>query len=128
MGSVVALDAFREAVGRTDQKPQRPPRPEVTGAEVWGRDYLEVESIVYGLLTARAMVAHHTGGHDQEFDSLSIIALEAAYHIEDMGPAKLKVALKPLKEWILDSMTEDNKRDMSWCLVLLDLIEKSPLK
>jgi len=36
--------------------------------------------------------------------------------------------IMPLKEWILDEMTEENKRDMSWALVLLDLIEKSPTK
>ncbi len=128
MGSVVALDTFRESIGQTDKKPQKPPRPEISGGEIWGRNYCEVEAIVFGLLKARAMVAHHAGEHDQEFDQLCVIALEAAYNIADTGPAILKRAMKPLKEWILDAMTEDNKRDMSWCLVILDLIEKSPIK
>lgn len=128
MGSVVALDTFRKTLGQSETKVARPPRPDISGTEVWGRDYREVEAIVYALLTTRAMVAHHSGSHDQEFDALSMVALDAAYNITEQGPAKVKSAIKPLKEWILDSMTEDNKRDMSWCLVLIDLIEKSPLK
>jgi hypothetical protein len=128
MGSVVALDAFRESLARKEQTPTGPPRPEISGGEVWGRDYRDVEAIVFGLLKVRGIVAHHQGDFDHEFDHLCIESLEAAYTLETTGPARLRAAIKPLKEWILDAITEDNKRDMSWALVLLDLIEKSPTK
>ncbi|MDD3312561.1 hypothetical protein [Pseudodesulfovibrio sp.] len=125
MGSVVALDAFRKNL-EADRAKASPPRPEVSGAAVWGRDYREVEAIVYGLLQARGLVAHHEGAHDAGFDHLCMNALDAAYRVADLGPPHLKQAVAPLKRWILDAITEDNKRDLSWALVLLDLIEKSP--
>jgi len=127
MGSIVALDEFRQAMGKKPS-PKRPPRPKVSGAEVWGRDYREAESIVFGLLTVRGLMAHHMGQHDHAFDHLCLESLEAAYQLSLSGPGRLKTVVKPLKEWILDEMTEDNKRDLSWALVILDLIEKSPIK
>lgn len=128
MGSVVALDEFRQEVGKTPRKPARPARPSIVGTEVWGRDYREVEAVVYGLLQARGLVAHHVGRYDQAFDAMCTVCLDAAYQVKETGHARLKEAIKPLKEWILDEMTEDNKRDLSWALVILDLIEKSPAR
>ncbi len=128
MGSVVALDQFRESIELKKAGPVRPPRPQISGGEIWGRDYSEVEAIVFGLLKVRDILAHYMGGNDHSFDQLCMDSLDAAYTIHDGGPARLKLAIKPLKEWILDEMTEDNKRDLSWALVILDLIEKSPSK
>jgi hypothetical protein len=128
MGSIVALDAFRASVEKTRNTPQGPPRPEISGAEIWTRDYREVEAVVYGLLTVRNLVAHHMAGYDPGFDTLCMDGLDAAYTVETTGPDRLRAALKPLKEWLLDAMTEDNKRDMSWALVIIDLIEKSPAR
>ena len=128
MGSVVALDEFRDSLQDKVPRSKRPPRPKISGGEIWGRNYNEVEAIVFGLLKVRSIVAYHMGVHDHTFDYLCLNSLEAAYEIHEVGPAKLKVMIMPLKEWILDEMTEENKRDMSWALVLLDLIEKSPTK
>lgn len=128
MGSVVALDQFRQNLEQKNRTPERPPRPPISGGEVWGRNYNEVEAIVFGLLKVRGIVAHYMGEHDAAFDGLCMDSLEAAYAIAEVGPDRLKTTIKPLKEWILDEMTEDNKRDMSWALVILDLIEKSPVK
>ena len=128
MGNVVALEDFRQSLRAGKRERNKVPRPEISGAEVWGRDYREVESVVYGLVQARGLVAHHVGGHDSGFDHLCMDALEAAYRLKDTGQARLNAAIRPLKEWILDAITEDNKRDLSWALVLLDLIEKSPAR
>ncbi|MGL1863583.1 MAG: hypothetical protein OCC46_13750 [Pseudodesulfovibrio sp.] len=128
MGSVVALDEFRRSIRYGGQKPKSPPRPKISGGEIWGRNYNEVEAIVFGLLKVRGIVAHHTGEHDKAFDQLCMISLQAAYSVESGGTANLKEAIRPLKEWILDETTDENKRDMSWALVIIDLIEKSPTK
>ena len=128
MGNVVALEEFRQSLRVGKQERNRVPRPEISGTEVWGRDYREVEAVVYGLVQARGLVAHHVGGHDPGFDHLCMDALEAAYRLKDTGQARLVAAVHALKEHILDAITEDNKRDLSWALVLLDLIEKSPAR
>ncbi|WP_419786102.1 hypothetical protein [Pseudodesulfovibrio sp.] len=127
MGNVVALDAFRKNM-EAERARISPPRPEIAGADVWGRDYREVEAVVYALIQARGLVAHHEGGYDASYDHHCMQVLEAAYRVKDMGLARLKEAIAPLKVRILDSITEDNKRDLSWALVMLDLVEKSPAK
>ncbi|WP_243544771.1 hypothetical protein [Pseudodesulfovibrio tunisiensis] len=126
MGTVVALDEYKARVTRA--RPAPADRPELVGSEIWGRDYTELESVVFGLLKAREVVAYHVCGNDEEYDHLSLEALEAAYRIADFGPDRLRDSIAPLKEWILDVMTPENKRDLSWAIVLLDLIEKSPLR
>lgn len=129
MGSVVALDEFRQGLEQREAAKGQPrQRPEIRGAEIWGRNYTEIEAVVFGLLKVRDIVAFHCRQTDPLFDQLCLEALRAAYLVEDEGPARLKLAMKPVKEWLLDEMTEDNKRDMSWALVLTDLIEKSPTK
>ena len=136
MGNVVALEQFRRALDKREERGPVPVRPDIRGAEIWGRDYTEVEAVVFGLLKVREIAsyhaalraAHHADKSGPAFDRLCMNALDAAYRVEDLGPARLKAAVKPLKEWLLDAMTEDNKRDMAWALVLVDLIEKSPAK
>lgn len=128
MGTIVALNEFRRELGRRENRPARPKRPDIRGSEIWGRDYTQVEAVVYGLLTVRDIASHHAGSRDAEFDQLCLDALDAAYRAEDVGKPGLKAAIKPLKEVLLDMMTEDNKRDLSWALVLCDLIEKSPFR
>jgi len=128
MGSVVALEEFRQTLGKREPRIPVRKQPKIRGGEIWGRDYTEVEAIVFGLLLIRDIVAYHQGDLNIEFDQLCLNGLEAAYKVNDLGPAKLKEAIKPIKEWVLDDMTEDNKRDMSWALVVADLIEKSPTK
>jgi len=127
MGSVVALDEFRQAFGQKKKKANRT-RPVIRGSEIWGRDYTEMETVVFGLLMVRDIVAYHTGDTDMAFDQLCMDSLEAAYRIGDLGPARLKEAVKPVKEWLLDIMTDDNKRDISWAIVITDLIEKTPIR
>jgi len=84
--------------------------------------------VVFGLLKVRDIVAHHAGTRDMAFDQLCLDGLDAAYRAADIGKPELKEAIKPLKEALLDMLTEDNKRDISWALVLCDLIEKSPFR
>ena len=136
MGNVVALEEFRRTLDRRGERDVAPARPVIRGSEVWGRDYTQLEAVVFGLLKVREIAAYHAAlraaryadGAGQAFDRLCMEALDAAYRVEELGPARLKAAVKPVKEWLLDAMTEDNKRDMAWALVLVDLIEKSPTK
>ena len=128
MGSVVALDEFKRTLGKRDQHPAKPERPAIRGSEIWGRDYTALEAVVFGLLKVRDIAAYHAGEGSAKFDQLCLDALKAAYKVEDAGQPQLKQAIKPLKEILLDMITEDNKRDISWALVLCDLIEKSPTR
>jgi len=126
MGSVLALDEFRHAIKeRENRRPVRI-RPVIRGAEIWERDYTQIEAVVFGLLKVRDILTYHLGASDSEFDHHCMDALKAAYLVQDLGTARLKAAIKPIKECLLDIITEDNKREISWALVLIDLIEKAP--
>ena len=128
MGTIVALDEFKRTLGKQENLLPRRTQPILRGSEIWGRDYTNIEAIVFGLLKVRDIMAFHTGTLDKTFDQLCMDALNAAHSVLDVGPTELKDTIKPLKEWILDEITEDNKRDMSWAVILCDLIEKSPTK
>lgn len=128
MGTVVALDQYKRSLGKQASQPDTPARPDILGSEIWTRDYTDIEAVVFGLLKVRNIAAFHSGDHNAALDRLCMDALEAAYTVDDIGGAKLKEAIKPLKEWLLDMLGEDNKRDISWALVLCDLIEKSPAR
>ena len=128
MGSIVAINEFKRTLDKREHRPNRPERPAIRGTEIWGRDYTDIEAVVFGLLKVRDIAAHHAGERDMEFDQLCLNALEAAYLVADVGQIRLKAAIKPIKEDLLDMLDEDNKRDISWALVLCDLIEKSPAR
>ena len=129
MGTVVAFEPFRleqEELARVCAPPER---PHLSGSEIWGRDYTRLESVVYGLLTVRDIAAWCAGCRHPELDSLCLDALQASHGLEETGLAHLKRSIAPLKEWLMDlaeQATDPARRDLSWGVVLLDLIEKSP--
>ncbi|GAB7021805.1 hypothetical protein [Salidesulfovibrio brasiliensis] len=125
MGTVVALDRFRESVERGREA--QPPKPSIRGTEIWGRDYTRIESVVFGLLKARDIVGHHMGRHDEDVAMMLLNALEKAYKLGECGHEELVAAMRPLKDFIVDCMDEGNRRDLSMAIVILDLIEKSPV-
>lgn len=126
MGTVVALDRFRDSSG---QDKAAPPKPVLRGAEIWGRDYTEIESIIYGLLKTRDIMGYHLGHHDEDVALMVLEALERAYHLDQCGHEELVRAMRPLKQFIVECMDAgDNRRDLSMAIVILDLIEKSPLR
>lgn len=125
MGTVVALDRFRESARQHTEAP--PPKPVIRGTEIWGRNYANIESIVFGLLKAREIVGHHMGHHDEDVALMLLGALEKAYKLGECDHEELVAAMRPLKNFIVEHMDEKNRRDMSMAIVILDLIEKSPL-
>lgn len=125
MGTVVALDRFREAARQGETA--RPPKPDIRGSEIWGRNYSNIEDVVFGLLKARDIVGYHMGHHDEDVAMMMLDALEKAYRLNECGHEALVVAMRPLKQYLVECMTEGNRRDISMAIVILDLIEKSPL-
>ncbi|MBU1248128.1 MAG: hypothetical protein KKB70_05485 [Proteobacteria bacterium] len=125
MAQVIALDEFRRARERRMHDLSPPEKPEFKAGDVWGRDYTEIEAVVYGILTARQALRYYTK-YDDELESLFLEVLEAAYEIEETGIDRLRDAIAPLKDYILEELTEQNMKHMKTALIILDLIEKSP--
>lgn len=125
MAQVIALDEFRRAQSRRMHDPAPPERPQFTAGDVWGRDYNDIEAIVYGVLTARQALRYYTQ-YNELLEGLFLEVMEAAYAIEDTGHIRLQDAVAPIKDYILEHLREDNMKHLKTALIILDLIEKSP--
>jgi hypothetical protein len=137
MAQVIALDEYRNRRKELTRPVEEPPeRPVFRADDVWGRNYTELEAIVFGLLKVREALRYYTL-YDRDMEELFLGVLDAAYHLgrqregeepeQDDGLIRLKAAVLPLKEYILENMTEDAVKPMKTALIILDLIEKSPL-
>ncbi len=125
MAQVIALDEFRRAQARKMHDHGTPQRPDFTAGDVWGRDYADIEAVVYGVLQARQTLRYYTE-YDEELETLFLEMLDAAYLVEETGTARLRETIAPIKNYILDQLREDNMKHLKTALILLDLIEKSP--
>lgn len=130
MGQVIALDDFRRECRGNGGGPlaelSPPARPQFTAGDVWGRDYTRMEDVVYGLLTARQAMRYYTR-YDEHLESLFLEVLEAVHQLEETGIARLHEAIAPLKDHLIAALDEQNTKHLKTALILLDLIEKSPL-
>ncbi len=125
MAQVIALEEFRRAQARKLHDTSPPQRPDFTAGDVWGRDYTDIEAVVYGVLQARQTLRYYTE-YDQELETLFLEMLEAAYLVEETGTKRLREAVAPIKNYILDQLREYNMKHLKTALIILDLIEKSP--
>lgn len=127
MATVIALDEFRRKRRELTRPPAEPPtRPHFSSGDVWGRNYTEIESVVFGLLKVRETLRYYTA-YQEDLEEMLLDVLDAAFHIEECGFPRLKAAILPLKEYILDNLGEEALQPMKTSLIILDLIEKSPL-
>ena len=125
MGQVIALEDYRHAQARLKQDIAPPERPRFSAGDVWGRDYTDIEAVVYGVVTARQALRYYTS-YDEDLESLFLEVLEAAYQIEETGADRLRIAVAPIKDYILEELNEENMKHLKTALIILDLIEKSP--
>lgn len=131
MAQVIALDQFRDRshFQRMDAAPRE--RPVFRADDVWGRNYCEIESVVYGLLKVREALKYYTP-YDAGLDDLLLEALDAAFKVKqapkDMDRVvDLRESVLPIKDHILAHLRQDSAKHLKTALILLDLIEKSPL-
>ena len=131
MATVIALDQFRDRTQFRSMDAAPAQRPVFRADDVWGRNYCEIESVVYGLLKVREALKYYTP-YGPDLDDLLLEALDAAFKVKqepgDMDLAvDLRETLRPLKEHILAHLDKGSAKHLKTSLILLDLIEKSPL-
>jgi hypothetical protein len=125
MGQVITLGAYRDE-RRFAGRPGAPrEKPSLSGEEVWGRNYAELESVVFGLLKVREILEFH-GCLAEDTDQRLIEVLDAAFHRPPGRPGRLPETVHPLKDCIAQSVDAENHKQFKTALIVLDLIEKSP--
>ncbi len=126
MTQVIAFDElYRKPNCEYSQKSEIP-RPNFSAIDVWSKDYTKIDAVVYGLLATRHTLRYYTQYPDA-LDKQCMNVLEAAQDIEETGTEKLKLCVAPLKKHILKYINEENSRHLKTALLILDLVEKSPL-
>ncbi|WP_028588665.1 hypothetical protein [Desulfocurvus vexinensis] len=126
MGTVIALDQYRmrKDPGRELHTLLAPP-PRINDGQIFSRDYSKLDGIVFAVLKIREILRYHVQTNE-EWQYLALQVLDAAYHFDAGHSALLREATGSLKDYILEEMDQDNGKDMTAALLLLDLIEKAP--
>ena len=120
MGKVIPLHEYRAAP--LHEVPHG--LPELGGADIWGRDYKDVDNVVYAILRIREILDYHVH-FSEEWKHFLLSMLQ--YVWEDGGEAgtRLLETILLLRQYVLEETTVVNKKDMCLVLVLLELVEKS---
>ena len=128
MGQVISLEEFREKKWAMEAGPCSYclERPRINDAEILARDYSELDNIIFGILKIRQILSYYVHTND-EWQYLILCLLNTAYDLDEGQNALLHEATLPLKQYILDEMDDRSKRDMTAALLILDLIEKTPV-
>jgi len=126
MGTVIALDQYRMSKdpGKELRTLLTPP-PRINDGQIFSRDYSKLDGIVFAVLKIREILRYHVQTNE-EWQYLALQVLDAAYHFDAGQRALLREATGSLKDYILEEMDQDNGKDMTAALLLLDLIEKAP--
>jgi len=102
-----------------------PKRPHLSDRDLWTRDYRELDSIMYAVLKIKEILDFHLY-YDDVWPYLLLSFMESAHSAKQGLERRFPGAGASLKDYVLSTMTEENKRDMTMVLLLTDLIEKSP--
>lgn len=105
------------------------PKPVISDADIFGRDYTRLKDVVFGILKIREILAYYLY-LNEGWQHLLFCLLEAVYTFQETGTPEVQADLTEvvmyLREHILDSMDIDNKKDLLAAMLILDLIERSP--
>lgn len=129
MATVIALDDYRSHSndGRHRLKSVLHPPPITNDSEIFGRDYSQIDNVVFAILKVREILRYHIFSNE-EWQYLILCVLDAAYHFDARKSELLREATSLLKDYILEEMDSRNGKDMMSALLLLDLVEKSPAR
>lgn len=101
------------------------PRPRISDAQIWSRDYTRLESVVFATTKIKEILEYHFP-FDEGWSGPLLNLLDAIYHLRQWGLEEVAAAGSEIKDYILIGMTPENKRDLSAALLLIDLVEKTP--
>ncbi len=126
MSNVIALDGFRDKADCDGLEQVIPrPRPNITGRDVWTRDYSKLENALSGLLKVREIIYYYANFLN-ELDHLFMDVVEAVGNPERRSRESLKTAIAPLKSLAYDLGEGESKKHLNIAVLILDLIEKTP--
>jgi hypothetical protein len=127
MARILSFDAYRQDKERLRAGPPvrntRPPH--LSDRELWTRDYRETDNIIFAILKIKEILDYHLY-YDDVWPFLLLSFMEAVHNRNQGKAADLTGTGASIKDYVLSAMSQDNKRDMSMVLLLIELLEKSP--
>lgn len=127
MAQILSFDAYRRDRARQRAGPESPPprRPCCSDRELWTRDYREPENIIYAVLKIKEILDYHLY-YDDVWPYLLLSFMEAVHHLNRGEGHDLPGTGASLKDYVHSAVSQENKRDLSMVLLLIELMEKSP--
>jgi hypothetical protein len=128
MGNVISLDEYRNLkLARDMDAAPTAPAPVVDRRDIVARDFSQFESILYGMLKIKEIMAHHLYYHE-DWKHYLLCILDSVCYPERRGPdTSLDNTLEMFKGYIAQETNQDNIKDFSMVLLILDLISRSPI-
>ncbi len=110
-----------EAEGDNARRP-----PIIRDKEIWTKDYCKIDSVVFGASFMREVLDHHFPCDDAwPYHVLAFV--DAVFNLERWGIEEVTACAQTLKAYVVGKMTNENRRDLSAVLLLVDLIQKTPI-
>lgn len=128
MGNVISLDDYRnfKLAEAQEMGPIAPP-PVLNRRDIVERDFSQFETILFGMLKIKEIMAHHLYYHE-DWKHYLLCILDAVCYPDRRGPdTSLDENLELFKGYIAQETTQDNIRDFSMVLLILDMISCSPI-
>jgi len=127
MAQILSLEAHRQEKERQRAGPHSPAlrRPNLSDRELWTRDYRETDNVVFAILKIKEILDYHLY-YDDVWPYLLLSFMEAVHNLKQGDEVDLPGTGASLKDYVLSAMSQDNKRDLSMVLLLIELMEKSP--
>jgi len=127
MAQILFFDAHRRDKERQRAGPTGlpPHRPCCSDRELWTRDYREPDNILYAVLKIKEILDYHLY-YDDVWPYLLLSFMEAVHTLNQGENGDLPGTGASLKDYVLSAVSQENKRDLSMVLLLIELMEKSP--
>lgn len=127
MKGVIALAEYRRRVEAEKRLEEifKAEKPVLRDSEIWTQDYGTMSGIVFGILKVKDIIHYHAP-QTQDADFLLLYLLSAAHGKASAARENISVVARELKSRLVAELSEENRRELTAGLLILDLIEKTP--
>lgn len=99
--------------------------PYINDSQVWSKDYSKLENVVFGALKIREVLNYYLY-YEDVWAYLILNLLDAAANTTPGDHAELAEAAAHLRNYMLQAVDGNNRKNMYAAMIILDLIEKAP--
>lgn len=127
MATIISMREYvREKVPLMPEPPDTATgEPYINDSQVWSKDYSKLENVVFGVLKIREVLNYYFY-YEDVWAYLLLNLLDAAAHASPEDSSELTEAAAQLRNYMVQAVDPENRKNMYAAILILDLIEKAP--